>query len=216
MDVKRVTAGKRRVLEHLKRSSSSTARELAASLRITDVAVRQHLTVLEESGLVCQRRPQEPEGRGRPAVEWALTPVAHELFPDCHADLTVDLIEATRATFGDDGLDRLVAHRAHVQAGAYRTLLAASGNTLADRVAALARRRTAEGYMAEARPVESGGYLLIEHHCPICEAAESCTGLCDAELKVFRESLGDGVRVERTQHLLADGDRCVYHIEEIG
>lgn len=209
---KRITASKRRLLERLKRCGPATVSELAGDLEVTDVAVRQHLAALEERGLVRSRR-QEPDGRGRPAVEWSLTRLAQELFPDRHSDLTVELIEAARAAFGEEGLDSLVAQRARRQVEAYRALLESRGDTLADRVRALARQRTAEGYMAEMVSEDDGAYLLIEHHCPICEAAESCTGLCEAELEVFRQSLGDGVRVERTQHLLADADRCVYRIE---
>lgn len=212
MDAKRITASKRRLLEHLKRVGSATVAELAAHLEVTGVAVRQHLATLQESGLVRTRR-QEPEGRGRPAADWSLTPLAHDLFPDRHSDLTVELIEAARATYGEAGLERLVAHRSSGQIGAYRELLSRSGESLGDKVRALARQRTAEGYMAEAVEEGSGGYLLVEHHCPICEAAETCTGLCDAELRVFRESLGDGVQVERTRYLLSGGDRCVYRIQ---
>lgn len=213
MDPERITEAKRRLLERLKRAGPATALQLARSLGLTDVAVRQHLLALEEGGLVEERR-REPEGRGRPSVEWSLGPLAQELFPDRHADLTVGLIEAARATFGQEGLDRLVTHRAREQTSAYRELLSKPGTSLAGRVKALARQRTAEGYMAEAVPEKRGAYLLIEHNCPICEAARSCTGLCNAELEVFQESLGDDVRVERTQHLLSGGARCVYRIRK--
>ena len=57
------------------------------------------------------------------------------------------------------------------------------------------------------------GYLLMEHHCPICDAAKSCLGFCNAELRLFSEALGDDVTVERTEHLLAEGRRCTYRIE---
>jgi len=57
--------------------------------------------------------------------------------------------------------------------------------------------------------------LLIEHHCPICEAAEACAGFCRAELGVFRAVLGDDVSVERTEHLLSGGARCAYRIRPI-
>ena len=57
--------------------------------------------------------------------------------------------------------------------------------------------------------------LLIEHHCPICEAAEACAGFCRAELGVFRAVLGDGVSVERTEHLLSGGARCAYRIRPV-
>jgi predicted ArsR family transcriptional regulator len=211
MDLERITGAKRRLLERLKRGGPATALQLARSLGLTDVAVRQHLLALEEGGLVEQRR-REPEGRGRPSVDWSLGPLAQELFPDRHADLTVGLIEAARATFGQEGLDRLVKHRAREQTSVYRELLSKPGTSIAGRVEALARQRTAEGYMAEAVPEKQGAYLLIEHNCPICEAARSCTGLCDAELTVFQESLGEDVRVKRTQHLLSGGARCVYRI----
>ncbi len=58
----------------------------------------------------------------------------------------------------------------------------------------------------------SGGYLLVEHHCPICEAATACSGLCAAELDVFQAALGEGARVERVQHLLSGDERCVYRV----
>lgn len=213
MDPKRITGAKRRLLERLKRGGPSTAATLARSLELTDVAIRQHLTTLEETGLVRQRR-RAPVGRGRPAIEWSLTSLAQEMFPDRHADLTVDLIEAVRATFGERGLDRLVARRAKEQTGRYRERLSKAGTSLPGKVKALARERTAEGYMAEVVPEKRGSYLLIEHHCPICEAARSCTGLCNAELEVFQKSLGSGAVVERTQHLLSGGDRCVYRIRK--
>ena len=78
---------------------------------------------------------------------------------------------------------------------------------------ALARLRTVEGYMADARPLEDDdGYLLVEHHCPICDAAATCQGLCRGELELFRAALGDDVEVERTQHLMAGDQRCSYRV----
>ena len=82
---------------------------------------------------------------------------------------------------------------------------------LRDRAEVLADHRTRQGYMAEV--VEDGeSLLLIEHHCPVCAAAESCQGLCRNELELFKGALGAGADVERTQHLLSGDDRCVYRI----
>ncbi len=85
---------------------------------------------------------------------------------------------------------------------------------LKKRLEALAAQRTAEGYMAEALEQDDGSLLLVEHHCPICEAARSCTGLCSTELDVFRRTLGKKVRVERVRHLLSGSDRCAYRVAE--
>jgi predicted ArsR family transcriptional regulator len=213
MTAEDLTGPKRKLLERLKLRGPHTARALAQALGLTDVAVRQHLQALEEGAFVRQRR-LAPEGRGRPSVEWSLAPSANRLFPDRHADLTVDLIRAARKAFGEDGLDRLIAERARTQTESYRRELERSRNSLGAKVEALARRRTAEGYMAEAVREKGGGYLLVERHCPICEAAKTCVGLCKAELQVFRGALGEGVLIERTQHLLSDSDRCAYRIRK--
>jgi predicted ArsR family transcriptional regulator len=208
-----ISGAKRRLLERLKRSGAATAGELAAGLELTDVAVRQHLAALEESGLVLQQL-KPPAGRGRPATLWSLSEMAQEIFPDRHADLTLDLIQAVRESFGEEGLEKLVTARSRRQQEVYREQLSAAGAALKKRVEALARQRTAEGYMAETVAEGRGAYLLIEHHCPICEAARSCTGLCQAELDVFQQALGKGVSIERTQHLISGDQRCVYRIRK--
>jgi hypothetical protein len=65
--------------------------------------------------------------------------------------------------------------------------------------------------MAESR-AEGDGYVLIENHCPICVAAKACQGFCRVELDTFRDVLGPDVSVERTEHIVAGGRRCVYRI----
>ncbi|MEM7350639.1 MAG: helix-turn-helix domain-containing protein [Acidobacteriota bacterium] len=210
MEPEALSEAKRRVIDQLKRSGPVAAGAVAKALGLTVVAVRQHLQALEAQGLV-EPRPQAPSGRGRPSIHWALLPAADTLFPDRHADLTVGLIEAAREAFGQAGLDRLIEVRARDQTKEYQRLLPRR-LPLAKRVQRLADQRTAEGYMAEVAADDSGDLLLIEHHCPICEAARRCVGLCAAELEVFQKSLGDDVEVERARHLLSDGDRCVYRI----
>ena len=187
------------------------AAQVAESLGLTDVAVRQHLLALEARGLVEQAR-EAPEGRGRPATLWSISSQARALFPDHHAELTVGLIGATRRALGEEGLQRVVACRGEEQIESYRRVLPGVDTSLAERVEALAGQRSAEGYMAEIQPDGEDGWLLIEHHCPICEAAQSCTGLCSSELHVFQQTLGPDAHVERTQHLLSGDDRCVYRI----
>lgn len=225
----RLTPAKKRVLELIKRSGPCTPAELAAELGRTEVALRQHLQVLQEEGLVRDgRRP--PKGRGRPATEWTLTEAARSLFPDRHGDLTVQLIDAAKESFGEEGLRRLLESRLRAQLEVYRRELPTEGASLRQKLEALARRRTQEGYMAEVRTaremgagdvaeVEDGSgetLYLLEHHCPICDAARSCVGLCARELELFSAYLGSGVEVERVRHLLAEGDRCVYRIRPIG
>ena len=206
-----ISDAKRRLLDRLKRGGPATAGELAAALALTDVAIRQHLLALEGQELVGQRT-RAPKGRGRPAVIWSLTELAQSLFPERHAELTIGLIEATRKAVGEKGLKRIIDARAKEQAAAYRKLMPQRSAPLKKRVEALARQRTAEGYMAEVKREGKNAFLLIEHHCPICDAARCCVGLCGAELEVFQQTLGPGVTVQRTQHIVSGDDRCAYRV----
>jgi predicted ArsR family transcriptional regulator len=141
---------------------------------------------------------------------WQLAAHGHALFPDNHADLTLEILDAARAAFGRAGFDRLVAARAAAQLARYRAALA-QATSVRQRVAALARLRRQEGYMAEWR-ASGAGFVLVENHCPICAAARACQGLCAQELELFRAVLGGGVEVERTEHLFDGARRCVYAI----
>jgi predicted ArsR family transcriptional regulator len=204
-----LSGAKRRIIERLKRADTVTAPELAAEFGLTDTAIRQHLEALETAELV-QRSVSPSSGRGRPPVRWRLAPSASSLFADRHADLTVELIASIRSALGDEALDRVVRTRAERQLANYRAALD-SASTLPEKVQRLAEIRSAEGYLAEA--IEAADHLtLIEHHCPIQGAADSCDGLCSAELDLFRSALGPGVEVAREQHLLDGGQRCAYRV----
>jgi predicted ArsR family transcriptional regulator len=187
------------------------APDLAADLGITGAAVRQHLEALHGLGLVAVAGGDAGGRRGRPAQRWHLTPLARSLFPDRHADLTVELLGIMREELGEDAVERVVERRAASQAAGYRqTLGRLTGRQRAERLAEL---RTLEGYEAEVvTDPDDRSLLLIEHHCPVCDAASACQGLCRGELAAFRDALGDEVTVDREQHLLAGDARCVYRI----
>jgi predicted ArsR family transcriptional regulator len=201
---------KRRIVERLKRVESATATDLAAEFGLTDTALRQHLDALEDAGMVT-RLMAEPTGRGRPPVHWQLAPAAAKGFPDRHGELTVELLGSVLSTLGQRALDRVIAARSDRQAEAYQRSLDGVSD-LGGRVQRLADLRSDEGYLAEAR-VDGDAYLLIEHHCPIRDAAAACGALCGAELDVFQRVLGPEVEVTRVQHVLAGDRRCAYRVE---
>lgn len=197
---------RRAIVDALKRRAS-TAPELASEMGITREAVRQHLRSLGGAGLVVGR-PRASRGRGRPPTEWVLTDLAGELFPDRHGELAVALIESIRHTFGNEGLECIVEDRNRRLTETYVVILGASEHP----VRALADQRSAEGFVAEVRDEPDGSQLLMEHHCPICDAASTCQGLCRGELELFRNVLGPSLEVTREEHLLSGDDRCTYRI----
>lgn len=209
-DITAPSASKRAVLDHLKRKGPADAKDVAAALGVTPMAVRQHLYVLEDEGLVAFAAAPSDGARGRPAKLWRALAAADPLFADAHAELSVELIANIREVFGARGLDKLIERRTAHQIAAYRAALAPA-STLKEKVKRLAKLRADAGYMAEA-VADGGGFLLIENHCPICRAAAACSGLCRQELDVFRAALGTGIVIERTDHILAGARRCAYKI----
>jgi predicted ArsR family transcriptional regulator len=193
----------------LKRVGAQEARDLAAHLGVTAMAVRQHLYVLEAEGIVAAEQQARP--RGRPAKLWRLTEAAAPFFPDGHAELTLGLLDAMTEAFGARGLGKLIAARTEAQRTAYGARIQRRW-PLKRRVEALARIRAEEGYMAEVRGAGRGVYLLVENHCPICAAAQACRGLCQRELELFEAVLGPDVEVARLDHLLSGARRCSYRI----
>jgi predicted ArsR family transcriptional regulator len=198
------------VMYQLKTRGPQTAAQVARRLGVTAMAVRQHLYRLKESGLV--EFSDERCKVGRPARVWRLTSAAAERFPDSHSDLTVEILAAVRATFGEAGIDKLLRERTRRQLEEYRARLRPAGTSIAKRAQALADLRREQGYMAECSKTPDGSILLAENHCPICAAASTCQGLCREELSLFRAVLGDKARVERTDHILAGARRCAYRI----
>jgi predicted ArsR family transcriptional regulator len=200
---------RRRIMEALKIQGPQDASALASQFGVSAMAIRQHLYALAERNLVVYQEEHRP--MGRPAKLWKLTPAADKLFEDRHGDLMVNLFGAIRGTFGDEGLEKLLTHRAKQQIAIYRQDFPLKA-PLRKRVEALASLRSSEGYLAEVKLQKDGSLLLIENHCPICAAATACAGLCHSELQVFREILGPDVKIERTEHIVSGARRCVYAI----
>jgi predicted ArsR family transcriptional regulator len=198
-----------RILFALKTRGPLSAAELGTLLGVTAEAARQQLVRLEGDGLVVGQR--EGGGIGRPRQSWSLTRLAQERFPDTHPELTVQLIRTIERTLGTPALDRLITARQEEQRNAYLAATA-SARSLRERLQRLVKVRSAEGYMATLQR-DGEGYLLIENHCPICAAAQACQGFCRSELELFRAVLGEGVTVERTEHVLAGGRRCAYRVK---
>ncbi len=200
---------RRAILDLLKQDGPQDAQRLASQLGVSAMAVRQHLYSLQAEKLVDYR--EEPRPVGRPAKLWRLTPAADRFFPNGHAELTIGLIDSMKTAFGEAGMEKLLAARSATQAQDYGGQVKASA-TLKQKLEALAAIRSAEGYMAAVESLGEGRYRLVENHCPICEAAATCSGLCAAELSVFRMVLGDEVEIERSDHILAGARRCAYEV----
>lgn len=199
-----------RLLYLLKTRGPLTAQQLAEILELTSMGARRQLETALAEGLVqCEDRAS---GIGRPGRWWSLTATGHARFPDRHGEVIVQLLGHLRTQFGDAGVESLIHAREQKMEEDYRARVSVQA-TLSGKINALAEIRSREGYMAEVK--ESGdGWQLIEHHCPICAAASECQAFCRAELELFQALLPEA-DVQRSEHLLSDGARCVYQIHPV-
>ncbi|MGA7261332.1 MAG: metalloregulator ArsR/SmtB family transcription factor [Stellaceae bacterium] len=197
------------VLFQLKSLGQAQAETLAQRLGISVQAVRQRLERLLADNFVAFS--DCAQGRGRPRRLWSLASSAASLFPDTHAQLTVDLIGTIRSELGEMALARLLERRSEQITAAYRKRLACEPD-IAKKLTALADMRSAEGYMARLERLPGESFLLVEDHCPICAAAMTCQGFCSIELEIFQNLLGPGWRIERLDHVLTGARRCTYRI----
>lgn len=202
------------IMTLLKLRGAQTAADLAEELGVSPMAIRQHLQSLKAEAWVSYREDRRP--MGRPVKLWHLTEQARSRFPDSHSDLVLDLLRSTERVFGEEGVNRIIAERQERQVQNYRQQLAecGAGKDWKETAVAIAHFRHQEGYMAEVLTETEDSLLLVENHCPICVAAQSCHGLCRAELEVFQTLLGSEVTVERVEHILQGDRRCAYRVEK--
>lgn len=197
-----------RILMFLKMRGEATSLLISKELSITKEGARKHLLNLAEEGLITS--VSKSEGVGRPSTYYTLTEKGLSQFPDSHTDVTVQILRSVKNLLGDNALDLLINDREKTTYQRYEKALL-NAESLEQRLDVLVKVRSEEGYMAEWTK-EDDAYFLIENHCPICAAAAECQGFCRAELSNFQNLIGQAYRVERVNHILSGGQRCVYKI----
>jgi predicted ArsR family transcriptional regulator len=203
---------KDQILHLLKIRGAQTASTLAKQIDVSPMAIRQHLQSLKAEHWVTYQEERRPAGR--PVKLWQLTEHSVNRFPDSHADLMVDVLRGVETVFGSEGLAKIIAERSRRQIHTYQTKLQALDESAdwQQQVRAIAQLRSQEGYMAEVIEQADESLLLVENHCPVCTAAQTCPNLCSAEVEVFQTVLGTAIAVERVEHILKGDRRCAYRI----
>lgn len=194
-----------RILQLLKMRSNMTVSQLKDALNISAMGIRQHLTILEEEGLV--EHYSERHGRGRPHHLYSLTEDANSLFPTTYANFAVGLMQEVAKFNGAGFINKVFKSRMQSQLQTYQERL--HGKNLLERVQELANIRDEEGYMAKLEENDTD-YVLIEHNCPIAAIAQEYPHVCELELALFRKSLG--TKVYRIEYLMQGSHRCCYRI----
>ena len=166
---------KEEILSLLKRNGGHSVNELAASLNLASITIRQHLTKLDRDGLlVTESRVQDnggPHSSGRPHYVFRLTAKAHaQEFPYRSDRLVELLVREIGHLVGSDleglsskdktflVLDRLAQRLAEE----YASLL--QGWPLQERIVFVTEVMRADGGFAEWKQTEQG-YEICDFNC---------------------------------------------------
>lgn len=193
------------VLSELKRSEGLTTREIATRLGASLNTVRYHLRELEGQELVQYER--QHRGVGAPAFAYRLTPAGEALFPNRYEATLTNLLAQLAQRDGRAATVALLETRYHALAEQLQQELGDAAPE--DRLAALARLLSDDGYMAQAT-VSGSMATLIEHNCAIRLVAEQFPEICAAEAKFLSTVLGGAVNRER--HILGGCSACEYRV----
>ena len=205
------------VLDHGPISASS----LAKMMGLTAAAIRRHLDVLTDDGLIEVRAlAGQRAGRGRPARHYTVTADGHAQISHSYDELAVDVLDYVQEAAGPQLVEGFVqVHTDRLRERLSRRLPdfrpgEQGQGTVAERSRRLAKALDREGFAASASPVAVGTPLeamqLCQGHCPIRNVAEHFPEFCEAELEVFGEYLG--VDVHRLSTLAGGAHVCTTHI----
>jgi DeoR family suf operon transcriptional repressor len=193
------------VLTQLKREQRLTAKQLATLLGTSLNAARHHLKELEAEGLVEYER--EHRGVGAPAFAYRLTAAGEALFPRRYAETLTAVLDHLVARDGrETAVTMLEGYFVSLSRRLHDEL---QGSSPEERLRAVARTLSEEGYMAEVSG-ECGHGTVKEHNCAIPVVAQRFPEICAAEARFLAEVLE--ADVERREHILNGCSACEYHV----
>jgi predicted ArsR family transcriptional regulator len=201
---------RRDILEALKRDGSLSAKDLSGRLKITVAGVRQHLATCLADGLVGSTPLRR--GPGRPKLMFTLTDEGQRLFGQRYDRMCLEILENARSVGGEALVEALFDARQKNLIKQYKQV--AGQSDWRERVRSVAKIRDDEGYMASVE-AKDGDVTLVERHCPISCVASAHPALCELELKLIQKTMGPGVKVERSEHMMQGDHVCRYRVRSV-
>ena len=205
---------KSQILGLLKRSCGSTVEELASSLSLARMTVRQHLATLERDDLVTAREVRR--ATGRPHFLYTLTDKGEETFPkryDRLADMIIDevaLLEGSEIEGLSPAEKKNLLFRKLARRIAAQYASRVEGKRLEEQVQTVTEILQSESGFAEWRKVEHG-FEILDYNCVYRKVVESQDDLCAWHLELLNQLLGGQVRASGFQS--KGGDLCRFVVE---
>lgn len=173
----------------LLRGVPRTVDDLADALGLTDNAVRFHLAGLERDGAVERAGVRKPDGAGKPAVLYTISPEADIAFSRAYAPVLAACLEELRDEMPTEALIRLLRRVGERLA---RNVEPGTGS-LKSRVSAASALLNQLGGLTTVEQ-SPGVFRIIGQGCPLGAAVATEPCLCHAVESLLTQVVGKEVR----------------------
>jgi predicted ArsR family transcriptional regulator len=185
-----MTTSRQKILTHLKKTRSASAREIARALKLSAPNVRHHLSVLCSDGRVEMTSIHNREGRGRPEKVYSLSQAA---LGDNLSALAEAILTEAGSTLDMDAVARLVLNDGQF-----------AGLSMNRRLALLIEKLNEMHYQARWE-AGAGGPRVIFGRCPYARVIDGHPEICKMDTALLQAALARDVSQLKKNEMPAKG-----------
>jgi predicted ArsR family transcriptional regulator len=180
-----------KILDELKVSGGLPIPELGRRLEASYMGVKDQCDKLVKLGYLERWRLPRQEV-GRPEILYRLTAKADAMFPQAGVGLSLELLDAARALFGDTAPERLLLHYFGQLRARWLPKLG-KAKSLVERATMLSALREKEGCFGRCKYDAVRGFRIEEYHHPLQAVFAVYPGAVNLELRMMEELLGSRI-----------------------
>ena len=169
-----MTTSRQKILTHLKKTRSASAREIARALKLSAPNVRHHLSVLSSDGRVEMTSVHNREGRGRPEKVYSLSEAA---LGDNLSALAEAVLTVAGSSLNLEAVASLILDESQF-----------AGQSMNKRLALLVEKLNEMHYQARWE-AGAGGPRVLFGRCPYARVIEAHPEICTMDAALLQKTL---------------------------
>lgn len=151
------------IILHMKQSPGMTIKELAASMKMSYMGVKQHCDALAKKGYLDTWR--QPVPHGRPEKIYLVTAKLNPLFPTEATESLMEILEHAERLFGITAPEKLLYAYFASKAERYAKKVGVESE-LENKALMLSRLRAADGNLSIIEMSGNGDLRMVDYHSP--------------------------------------------------
>jgi predicted ArsR family transcriptional regulator len=198
---------RQRIIEFLKEREEATVEELAAEVKMTPMAVRYHLNVLQADNLITAPAVRHQSGPGRPQQVYRLTEAADNLFPEDYYSLTNYLLDELNNRLDRQDMSQIFDNIAQRLAG--EAPVPEEGQPFEERLNIVVDFLTRKGFVVDWE-ADGESYRIHTHSCPYRQVVKDHREICSLDKHVISTMLD--INPTRVACFAQGDEHCTYEV----